>query len=102
MLSHKWCPHCGKELNIKTYKEHKRLYYNESTKEWLGNDSESEASTDMSLPDTADEMPSHSSQSSDDECEDLGTTGNTFFDCGLSDSDDEMECNSDSIQATAG
>ena len=32
------CPHCNKELNIKRYKEHKRLYFNEVTKQWMVED----------------------------------------------------------------
>lgn len=34
-LSYKVCPHCQKELNIRTYKDHKRLYFNEETKSWF-------------------------------------------------------------------
>ena len=32
--THKICPHCNKELNIKTYKDHKQLYFNADTKVW--------------------------------------------------------------------
>ena len=34
-LSYKVCPHCQKELNIRTYKDHKRLYFNEEIKSWF-------------------------------------------------------------------
>lgn len=33
-LSYKVCLHCNKELNIKIYKEHKRLYYDASKGVW--------------------------------------------------------------------
>ena len=33
--THKICPHCNKEINIKTFKDHKRLYYNEVSKTWI-------------------------------------------------------------------
>ena len=81
-LSHKWCPHCRKELNIKPYKEHKRLYFNESTKQWLNVDehvggSDSDTSTNLSLPDGCLEgldderggAPSLNLDSSEVECE---------------------------------
>ena len=32
---YKCCLHCNKELSIKRFKEHQRLYYNHDTKEWL-------------------------------------------------------------------
>jgi len=33
-LSHRVCPHCDRELNIRTYKEHKRLYFREYSNSW--------------------------------------------------------------------
>ena len=32
------CPHCDRELNIKRYKEHKQLYFNKATKQWMVED----------------------------------------------------------------
>lgn len=32
---YKYCQHCEKELNVKRFKEHERLYYNKDTNEWL-------------------------------------------------------------------
>lgn len=91
-LSHKLCPHCGKELNIKTYKEHKRLYYNDSTKEWLRTEptlfeSDSEASTDMSLPGDND-SPAKMLSDCDEE---LRATGSLFSGSDLYENDSEME-----------
>ena len=34
-LDYKVCGHCHKELNLKIYKEHKRLYYNPVSKSWV-------------------------------------------------------------------
>ena len=33
-LTHKRCPHCGKNLNLKTFKEHRRLYYDSNKRSW--------------------------------------------------------------------
>ena len=33
-LTHKYCPHCGKDCNIKTYRDHKRLFFNRDSKSW--------------------------------------------------------------------
>lgn len=34
-ITHKICPHCSKELNLKTYRDHKRLFFNESSNIWF-------------------------------------------------------------------
>ena len=34
-LTHKFCPHCCKDINTKTYKEHRRLYFDATSKSWL-------------------------------------------------------------------
>lgn len=31
------CHHCEKELSIKRFKEHERLFFNKDTKEWIKN-----------------------------------------------------------------
>ena len=33
-LSYKYCPHCKKDCNIKTYKEHRRLFFDSELKTW--------------------------------------------------------------------
>ena len=33
-LSHKCCPYCKKDCNIKTYKDHKRLHFDSDMKSW--------------------------------------------------------------------
>ena len=55
--TYKLCPHCHKELNLKRYKEHKRLYFNDDTKQWLKEESRatvSESSSDFSSLDEGD------------------------------------------------
>ena len=37
-LSHKFCPHCKKSCNIKTYREHKRLYFSQDLNHWYATD----------------------------------------------------------------
>ena len=34
-VHYKVCHHCEKELNIKRFKEHKRLFFNKDTNEWM-------------------------------------------------------------------
>ena len=33
-MTHKYCPYCQKDCNVKTYKEHRRLFYNPDKKSW--------------------------------------------------------------------
>lgn len=33
-FSHRHCPHCDNLLNVKTFKEHKRLFFDRDTKLW--------------------------------------------------------------------
>ncbi len=33
-FKYKVCPHCDKELNLKIFREHKRLYYDSHRKKW--------------------------------------------------------------------
>lgn len=32
---YRYCQHCEKELNLKRFREHERLYYNKNANEWL-------------------------------------------------------------------
>ena len=34
-LKYRLCPHCSRSLNIKTFKEHKRLFYCEQSGSWM-------------------------------------------------------------------
>ena len=45
-LTHKYCPHCEKECNIKTYKDHKRLFFNHDSKSWYCEGTSSTRATD--------------------------------------------------------
>lgn len=40
------CPHCNRILSYKTFRLHKRLYYNEDTSEWCREAGDSEVSGD--------------------------------------------------------
>lgn len=57
-LSYKLCLHCNKELNIKIYKEHKRLYYDSSKGIWSQDavllNSDDEGLSDFSSPGESD------------------------------------------------
>ena len=33
--THRICPHCDKELNLKTYRAHRKLYFDSQSKSWL-------------------------------------------------------------------
>ena len=41
-VTHRLCPHCDKELNMKSYKHHRRLYFDTQSKSWLMGASESQ------------------------------------------------------------
>lgn len=38
LVNRRYCPHCNKNLSLKTYKAHKRLYFDRVTKEWRTTD----------------------------------------------------------------
>lgn len=65
-LTHKLCPHCNKQLNIKTYKEHKRLHFHESSRSWYKStptlECDGSDSSEISSPDSP-EMDSSSESS---------------------------------------
>lgn len=60
-FTYKFCPHCEKECNIKTYKEHKRLFFNPDLKTWYSaqslpeNKVDSDSDSLLSFPDDSDE-----------------------------------------------
>ena len=33
--SRRFCPHCSESLSLKTFKTHKRLYYDEDADKWI-------------------------------------------------------------------
>lgn len=33
--THRICPHCDKELNLKTYRAHRKLYFDSQSRSWL-------------------------------------------------------------------
>ena len=58
---HCLCPHCGHNLNKKSFKEHKRLYFSQATKEWVKSHSLQTAdSSDDDLPSLPDSESDHS------------------------------------------
>jgi len=47
--SYRVCEHCGKEVNIKIYREHKRLYFDATTNTWAkDHDDVTESSSELS------------------------------------------------------
>lgn len=50
------CPHCKKNLSLKTYKAHKRLYFNELDDSWVNLCAETE-SADADIPVNASSPP---------------------------------------------
>ena len=69
-LLYKVCLHCNKDLNIRTYKDHKRLYYNEESNCWYHTtdalrDECDESSSDISPPPSPIQVPSTKSSNSD-------------------------------------
>ena len=37
-VDRRFCPHCGKNVSYKTYKSHKRLYFNPTSSTWISRD----------------------------------------------------------------
>ena len=46
--NYKVCGHCHKELSLKIYKEHKRLYYKAVKKSWVEDNNNDEEGSDQS------------------------------------------------------
>lgn len=42
------CPHCDSEVSTKIFKQHRRLYYDYSTKSWTKENEEDVSSSDIS------------------------------------------------------
>lgn len=82
------CKHCNKELSIKIYKEHKRLYYDQSNNTWTMTDDNVQqcSSSDFASMDefelllnSEQEIPVHMDSDTDfgfDDCEDYPSDGN--------------------------
>ena len=63
-LTHKYCPHCKKECNIKTYKDHKRLFFNPESKAWY-----QESTNESATHESDEDCNSIAELSSDEELE---------------------------------
>ena len=50
----KVCEHCGKYITLKIYKEHRRLFYNQSNKAWVKDQEEAVSSSEISSIDEID------------------------------------------------
>ena len=47
-LKYKVCPHCSHSLNIKTFKEHKRLFFSEQSGTWIHSNDNYDSGSDSS------------------------------------------------------
>ena len=65
--THRICPHCDKELNIKTYRAHRRLYFDSQSKSWLIAGKYTPDPKATSLPSTQDEIIDPPGDATDDE-----------------------------------
>ena len=65
--THRICPHCDKELNIKTYRAHRRLYFDSQSKSWLKAGKYTTEPKATSLPSTQDEIIAPPGDATDDE-----------------------------------
>lgn len=72
-FTHRVCPHCDREINIKTYREHRRLYFNETSRSWFvatGNttkaDDHQESSSNSSALSSAEELTENEISDFDD------------------------------------
>ena len=65
--THRICPHCDKELNIKTYRAHRRLYFDSQSKSWLMAGKYAQEPKATSLPSAQDEIIDPPGDATDDE-----------------------------------
>ena len=66
---HYLCSHCGHHLNEKSYKEHKRLYFSPTTKQWVRNEYlQSDTSSEDNLPSLPDSLSSDSEPQLESHC----------------------------------
>ena len=78
---YKWCPHCSKQLNIKKYKEHERLFYDQERKVWVkeGTTSDEESISselsdlDVMLPVNQDATPTSAFEEQSSDWDDIFT-----------------------------
>ncbi len=60
-VSQRNCPHCNEIISYKTYRRHKRLFYNSTTNSWFGLFTMSpitpEASENLDVQEVEDELP---------------------------------------------
>lgn len=67
-LSHKFCPHCKKECNIKTYRDHKRLHYSQVENTWYGSTAVEDSSDSLDSFSDGHDEDDQESDSSDIMC----------------------------------
>lgn len=83
-FTYKFCPHCEKECNIKTYKEHKRLFFNPDLKTWYSaqplpeKEVHSDSDSLFSFPDDSDEGNDCDKQELDNNEVSLGSDESLF------------------------
>lgn len=66
---HYLCSHCGRHLNEKSFKEHKRLYFSPTTKQWVRNEYlQSDTSSEDDLPSLPDSLSSDSESQLESHC----------------------------------
>ena len=98
-LTHRYCPHCQKECNIKTYKDHKKLFYNPDTVSWYVastfkdrvTESDSE-SFNSSLPSDDEENHDKHDSSSESEVENFSSCLDGARDGKCTGSSEDEEC----------
>lgn len=73
-LIHKLCPHCNKQLNLKSYMEHKRLHFDESSKCWHKVELDDSDSSSIVSPPDCDEQCSDFSLESQLSVQDCDTS----------------------------
>ena len=104
-LTHRYCPHCQKECNVKTYKEHKRLFFNSDTMSWYVASTSEQTAAEKDLEGLSgspanEEMQDHDS-SCESEMEDVDSSrfGDDKED-GKRSSENEEHCNAPIVEET--
>ena len=81
VVERRWCPHCSQNLSLKTYKAHKRMYYDLAIRQWL---TKSTLTVKVQEDDSNDSSDNEYFSESPPQSEDDGTMTLLSIECSLS------------------
>lgn len=66
LYDYKLCPHCSKEMSIKKFKEHERLFYDSCSRKWCVEEKDKSDSDESSVFSSIEDLTTHEQVLSDD------------------------------------